>query len=164
MSSNNFFHKLWVQIGLDTSKYDTGLKRTESLTKNFASKIGTVAFAGVIALGIKKATDAFKEFEDELLTVKTLLDDPTSIEKYKESILDLTKTVDFSAKELTKSMFDVVSAIGDTPDAMLILEQSAKLATAGNSNLKSTTKGLTSAYNAFKSDGYCSIYGFCMFI
>jgi len=103
--------------------------------------------AGAAAGGIIKT---FSDFERGMVNVYTLLDDaPKHAAKFEAGVKRLAKETGESLDDLATALFDAISA-GVAPEgAIEFLEQSAKLAIAGNTDIAASTKGLVSVLNAY---------------
>lgn len=103
----------------------------------------------------KRASDAAAKFETAMSNVATLVD--TSVESIDEmwkQLLDISTRVPKSVEELTSALYDVRSAGITAENAMSVLEQSARLATAGLGTTKEAVNLMTSAFNTFASQWY----------
>ena len=110
--------------------------------------------AGALAIGgLAKSVKAAAEFETAMSNVSTLIsgDATKAINNLRGGILRLTQSVPQTPDELGASAYDIFSAgITDADDAVMVLAESAKLATAGLGNLEGSTDLMTSAINAFQ--------------
>jgi len=134
-------------------------RRANRTHKTFMGGIGTVAKWGgaiVLAAGAAAvslgglATGAAVKFEKQMANVATLLDGDvkTKIGNMGEAVKKLSSDTGTSTELLTDGLYQVVSAFGETDDAMKILEISTKGASAGNATvtdsvnlLSAVTKG-----------------------
>ena len=110
------------------------------------------AIGGGVALGV--AVKQSNDFEKSMSNVSTLLD--TSVEdmgKMGDKVLELSKRIPKPIEELTQSLYDIRSAGISAKDAMAALETAGNLSVAGLSTVGEATNILTSAMNAFKSEG-----------
>lgn len=124
-----------------------------------ANKIaGNMAIAGgAIVGGFGLAINSASGFEKSMSNVSTLVDTSTEdMDKMGKEVLKLSKTLPVPIEELTSSLYDIRSAGIPAKDAMSALETSAKLAKAGLSTTSEATNILTSAMNAFASEGLSS--------
>lgn len=99
------------------------------------------------------ANEAVK-FEKSMSNVSTLVD--TNVENMEEmgnQVLALSQKLPVPIDELTSSLYDIRSAGVSAEDAMATLEASSKLSAAGLSSVDESTNILTSAMNAFASEG-----------
>jgi len=133
--------------------------RAQRTHKTFMSGIGTAAKWGgaiVLAAGAAAvslgglATGAAVKFEKQMANVATLLDGDvkTKIGNMGDAVKKLSTDTGTSTELLTDGLYQVVSAFGETDDAMKILEISTKGASAGNATvtdsvnlLSAVTKG-----------------------
>ena len=146
---------LKAKIGLDTKDLETKSKSAGTTIKNLGGLVAGAAFAGAIAVGVKKAVISFAEFENKMLAVQTLLDGDAkaTVKGFSKDIIELTKTIPLSANDMADAMFDVVSASIPAGEAVGFLAEASKLAVAGVTSASIAVDGMTSAYNAFKSEG-----------
>jgi TP901 family phage tail tape measure protein len=115
-------------------------------------KTGAAGIAMAIPLGL--AAKAAVDFEAKMGNVSTLLDtNAEDMGKMGEQVLSLSKKLPVSIDDLTTSLYDIRSAGIPANVAMQTLEQSAILATAGLSTSSEATNIMTSAMNAFASEG-----------
>jgi len=146
-------------IGLKgLSSFNQGLDQAGSK----ATKIGSVLKAG-LAVGIAAAGAAFghavKEaagFETKMLSIGTLLGKGSEAQKaiveMESGIKALAKTMPTGAGELADAMYNIVSATVPAADAMKVLEISAKTATAGLSDSKSSFDLISAAIKGYGKD------------
>lgn len=114
--------------------------------------IGT-ALVAPMALAVKSTAD----FEAQMSNVGTLIDtNVESLDKMGQQILDIAKRIPVPVEELTTSLYDIRSAGIPAERAMSTLEDSAKLARAGLGTTSEATNIMTSALNAFASEGLTS--------
>jgi len=156
-------NELVIKINGDVKGYQDALKKakkeTEDLQKTFNSiaKTGAVAFtafAGTVFL----VANQFDEFEDSLLSVKTLLDESSfstkSLEKGFQDLgmgaLDALSEFPLSLQSINKSLFDIVSASIPAEKAISVLGSTSRLAVAGLTESAIATKAITSALGAFQ--------------
>ena len=155
--------KTTVEIDGDASGYQDAMGTVVKSTKNSekaivaASAAAAVALTAVAAVTAKAVLD-FASFENEILGVKTLLDEASfgakGLEKgfnnLKKETLDLATKSSSSMTELNKALFDTVSAGVDASEAINVLTTANKLAIAGITSVSVATDGLTSALNAYQ--------------
>ena len=104
------------------------------------------AFTG--SLGF--VTGDLAEFELNLISVSGLLNSSRKeVESFGAAMRDMAKRVGYSAKDLSRSLFDVVSAQVDLNQQMDLLEKSAQLARVGMSDLNGAVKLSINAIKAF---------------
>jgi len=146
------------------------IARMQSKTKMFArqfssefDRAGKNAFkfgrrmavmGALIAAPLVVAAKSAVDFEAQMGNVATLVDTSVeSIDKMGDNVLSLAKKLPVPINELTASLYDIRSAGIASEDAMATLEFSAKLSAAGLSTTEEATNILTSAMNAFRSEG-----------
>lgn len=116
-----------------------------SLTKNV-----TAPLVGAGAAAVKFATD----FDDGMKKVETIAD--TSVKPIKElgdEVLQLSSDVNVSTNDLSEALYQIISATGDTANAMDYLEISSKLAKGGFTDVTTAVDGATSVMNAYGLQG-----------
>jgi len=127
-------------------------KRVASAAKTLAG----FAVASGIALGIRSATKAFVDFEQQLSDISTLIggDSTKAVGELRDGITDLIKRVPKDPSELGAAAYQILSAgITDTTLALETLEASSKLSVAGLGTVSEATNLMTSALNAFAGEG-----------
>ena len=109
-----------------------------------------IALAG---LAVKMGVDAVKaaaSLEKSLGNVATLVDTGTeSVKDMQSELLEMSTRVPIRVDDLADALYNVRSAGIAADGAMLVLEESAKLATAGLSSTEEAADVMTSAINAF---------------
>lgn len=121
-----------------------------------ASKVGVAALAAITtatAAVAVKSVQAAAEYETQMANVATLLDGTVEqvaarTAELSKDILSVSNVTGVATADLTDGMYQVVSAFGDSKDAVNILETAAKSAAAGNATttdsinlLSAVTKG-----------------------
>lgn len=109
---------------------------------------GTVAIVGMAAaLGL--ATKAASEFETAFAEVTTLFDTSVvQVDKIREELLGLSPILG-SATELTKGLYQAISAGTEPAAAVQFIGQAAKLARAGLASIRDSVDILTTVINAY---------------
>ena len=101
------------------------------------------------------SVDESIEFEKSMANIATLIDtDVESIDEMWKSLLKLSWKIPKSVWELTEALYDIRSAGILAEDAMDVLEQSARLATAGLWTTKEAANLMTGALNNFSKQWY----------
>ena len=130
--------------GVNRSFKNTGLAASKFATVAVAA--GATAAAAIGGVALKSAID----YEKQMANVATLLggDVKKKIEGMSGAVKKLSSDTGTSTELLTDGLYQVVSAFGETDDAMKILEISTKGASAGNATvtdsvnlLSAVTKG-----------------------
>lgn len=119
---------------------------------DLAVKTGAGALA--IALPLGMAVKSASDFESKLSNVSTLVDtSKESMSLMGESVLAVAKKIPKPVDELVTSLYDIRSAGISAENAMATLNTAGKLSVAGLSSASEATNILTSAMNAFSSEG-----------
>lgn len=106
----------------------------------------TAAIGGIVKLGM--------DFDESFNKVKTIADDTQiSFEDLRKQTLDMSrdmKLAHVTANDLADGLYEIVSANISTADSMKVLEESAKLAETGFTDMKTSTDIMTTILNAYK--------------
>lgn len=151
----------------DNAQLAASLKRTNSSLVRLRTTIAglqqaTQQFTAVarrgfilLAASITATLIPFSRFEDGITNVNTLLSGTTEeVERAKNALETLAKETlrdtKFSIGDVTKSLFDLVSALGFTKDSADIFRAAQRLAIAGVTSLNTAVIAITSSLNAYK--------------
>lgn len=154
---------LKAALGLDTSEYDNGLKEAKESAEGAGSKIakglgtaatvvgaGVTAAAGAVAALGKSAIDAGSKYETAFAQVQTIMDSTQmSTDDMSSGLMQLSNAMGISTEELSGTVYNAISATGDTANALSLAEKASKLATAGFTDTGSALSVLTTAMNAY---------------
>ena len=103
--------------------------------------------------GIEQSVEVAQEFEQTFTNVLTLLDSD-EVSRFgsilEEGAIDLVKQYGFEIQDVNKALFDAISAGVPAGDAIAFLNESAKLAIGGVTDLGVAVDGTTSILNAYK--------------
>lgn len=124
--------------------------------KSLGKLAGLTAIFSTVTLGLRSATRAFIDFEQQMADISTLIagDSTEAVGDLSDGILELTKRIPKDPKELGSAAYSILSAgITDTTLALETLEASSKLAVAGLGTVDQSTNLLTSTLNAFAGEG-----------
>ena len=130
----------------DIGQFNAGLK---SIGKNLALSVT----APILAMGTF-AVKTFSEMESGLTNIKNLLD-LSGIKTMSAELEGLQETAieaGFGIQDVSKALFDNVSALGNGQVALDSFTQAQKLAKGGNADLGVAVDGLTSVINAYGRD------------
>ncbi len=117
----------------------------ETLSKTISAPI-----LGAGAAAVKFAGD----FEESANKVATIADTQAmSMEEIKKGVLELSNTVNIGATELNNALYQVISATGDTSNALSYVEIASKAAIGGFTDTTTAIDGLTSVMNAYGLKG-----------
>lgn len=111
-----------------------------------------VAVATVAAItGVSKLS---MDFDKSFNKVKTIADDTeVSFDDLRKQTLDMSrdlKLANVTANDLADGLYEIISANISTADSMAVLEQSAKLAETGFTDMKTSTDIMTTILNSYK--------------
>lgn len=142
---------------------DEGLEKTLNQVKGKAEKalgtIGKVAGGTAKAIGVisgaviaagAAAVNVGMDFESAFAKVRTIMD-PTqkSFEDMQTEIIALSEKTGIAASALSESVYNAISATGDTAHAVALVESATKLAKAGFTDTESALGVITTAMNAY---------------
>ena len=90
------------------------------------------------------------EFESAFAQVETIMDtSQMSVEGMRSSIQKLSSEMGVSASELSGAVYNAISATGDTANAVSLVGDATRLATAGFTDAESALSVLTTTINAY---------------
>ncbi len=146
---------LYSKLGLDSSSFEKGLETAEkgfhalgNLAKT--TSIAITAVSGAISAVAGKSIQASTEYETAFAKVKTIMDDTqVSAEDMSSAILDLSSKMGIASSDISDTVYNAISATGDTANAVSLVESATKLATAGFTDSSSALSVLTTTMNAY---------------
>lgn len=141
----------------------SGIQKNAQLTTKDYQKLNSVATTALN--GIVKALAAVAtasagalvavskigiEFESAFAQVETIMDtSQMSVEDMRSSIQNLSSEMGISASELSGAVYNAISATGDTANAVSLVGDATRLATAGFTDAESALSVLTTTINAY---------------
>lgn len=126
------------------SKFSSGL-----LKSNLGAQAITAISKATVDFG-KSAVTAGMEWETSFAQVQTIMDTTQmSTEDMSSAIQKLSSEMGISANELAGTVYNAISATGDTANSVALASQASKLATAGFTDTGSALSVLTTAMNAY---------------
>lgn len=151
------------QVEIDIVGNDKPLEDSLKSVKGKAE--GALGKIGKVATGTAKAVAAISgatiaagaaiakvgmDFETSFAKVQTIMD-PTqkSVETLKKEIMELSTETGVAAGDLSESVYNAISATGDTAGSVKIVGDAVKLAQAGFTDTESALGVLTTAINAY---------------
>lgn len=140
--------------GLESAskKFSDFSKNIESAGKK-VSDIGSALTAKVtLPIGglAVAATKMSMDFEGAMAKVGTIADTAAvPIDSLQSSIIGLSNETGIAAGDIANSVYNVISATGDTAGAVGLVSNATKLATAGFTDSESALSVLTTAINAY---------------
>jgi len=138
--------------GEAAARVERRMRKVSDASFDVAKKAGTAGLAimAPLALAVRESV----KFEEKMSNVATLLDTTQeSMQDMSNNVLDLATKMPVSIDDLASSLYDIRSAGISAKDSMMALEFSAKLGTAGLATTAEATNLMTSAMNAFASEG-----------
>lgn len=146
--------RLYYTLGIDTSELEKGIRKAENNFNNLLGTVTNVAASIGLAFGFKEVisgiTKITTSFDSAMRQVWTLTNQTEEeFNKLKAAVIELSKAGPYSAEELSKALYQTISAGIDAKDAMGFLEQAMKAAQAGAADLFTSVDGLTTIMNAW---------------
>lgn len=151
-------YKLAIKIaGAVSSSFDSAIGEAGQKIANLGSiakaAAATAAAAwGALKLGefISDAVEIGSEYETAFAKVQTIMNKTqTSSEEMSSAIKALSNETGIAAAELSGSVYDAISATGDTANAVSLVGDASKLATAGFAESGDALSVLTTIMNAY---------------
>lgn len=139
--------KAIIEVGADTKKAETAFAGI----KKAAQAMG-IAFAGYqLKRFFEDASREAKEFESDLANINTLLGKSHPMyNQYRADLLGLKKDVPVLAlKDLTKGLYNTISAGVDAEGAMEAMDAMSRAAAAGFTDMAGVVDGTTTVLNAY---------------
>lgn len=165
MAKSSKIYELMLKIG---AKQDSSLKKAcadadKNLSKlsKSAKAVGKVVAGASIAVATTVATAGVAavksgiDYQKQLANVSTLLTGTEAeisarTAEIGKDILKVSNDTGVETANLTDGMYQVISAFGDSKDAMSILETSAKAAAAGNATTTDSVNLLSAVMKGYK--------------
>ena len=155
--------KVFEAIVSIAGKIDPSLEKSISKAQKSTSGLGkglkiagAVGAAGLAAVGTAsiamaaKATESAAEYQESFAKTATLLSGtPEELEKYSQSILELSNDTGIAASELTETVYSAISAGVDQANAIEFAGEAAKLAAGGFTESATAVDVITTALNAY---------------
>lgn len=151
-----------------TKKIEEASKNTDQLTKStdlqglsFGKLVGSIftaqaAFSaasqavGYLKDQFNESVQMARDFDNEMRRANTIMglaqDEFAEMER---QVLQLTKTLPFSAEEMASALFDIASAGISAENQIAFLNQAAIFATAGFTDMNTAVQGLSAAIKGF---------------
>ncbi|MHC4587575.1 MAG: phage tail tape measure protein, partial [Planctomycetota bacterium] len=134
-----------------------GVKRASRNVEGLTANINKLKVAGVaaftaIAVTVTKAVSAFATFDTSIREITTLLSDvdENTVQQLEENILSLAVSTGQAVEDMAKANYDAISAgFADAGESAILLNQSARLAVGGVSDVAKTTDVLTTIVNSY---------------
>lgn len=115
------------------------------LASSAIQKLGSA----VLDLG-KSVIEVGSQFETSFSKVQTIMDpSQMGISEMKTAILELSNSTGVASREISETVYNAISATGDTAHAVELVGNATKLAEAGFTDANSALSVLTTAINAY---------------
>jgi len=99
---------------------------------------------------VKESVTKFREFETRLAEVSTILsEDVDQMSRFKAGIESLAITYGQATSDISKGLYDILSAAFNSSDAMNLLNTSIKASIAGLSDVRTSVKIFTTVLNSY---------------
>ena len=139
----------------NAARMERSLRKVEKTSFNISK--GAAVLGTAILLPLGASAKAAADFEKQMGNINTLLDSSKeNINTIGDELLVIAQKIPKPIEELTAGLYDIRSAGIPAAQAMMVLEDSGKLATAGLSTTQEATNIMTSALNSFKSEALTS--------
>lgn len=141
-----------IDINGDSSGFKKELDGVRADANDVAtSMLKTVAAVGAAIGGLAMAAaNVGAEFETSFAKVETIMDtSQMSVGDMKTAIVDMSKEMGVSASTLSETVYNAISATGDTAHAVELVGTASKLAAAGFTDTDSALGVLTTTINAY---------------
>lgn len=159
----NTIFELGAKIAYDDSELTKGVKSSESAFSGLSAK--SIAMGELMAHAIESVASKLVDFgskvvavgidqESAMAKVATIMETDVTkggmaVEQMSNEIIDLSDKMGISVNELSDSVYNIISATGDTAHAVELAEKASKLATAGFTDTASAVGMLTTALNVY---------------
>ena len=145
--------KIVIKAKDEASKVFSDFSKKHNETIKNMKKLGVIGAGAIGAVGVASVKMA-ADFDASMTDVSTLVDtNVESMDEMKSAVLDLSKRTPVALGDLSSALYDVRSAGISAESAMKVLEDSARLGTAGLGTTKESADLLTTAINAFGLQG-----------
>jgi len=138
------------RLGKVTKKVMRGIGRVTRGATNSIKRLG-MGFAAVSAPIILSTREA-NAFARQMAEVGTLLDDTSKLEGFSKGVRMLSAELGIAKDELSKGLYQALSAGVPPENALTFLRDASKGAVAGVSTVAASVDVLTTVLNAFKKD------------
>lgn len=129
-------------------KVSTSSGRIASSSSLMLKAVGTGAV--LVGVALAASVEEAAKFEVAMRNVNTIAGmSEQSLKATGKAVLDLSKRLPQSAVDLAKGLYDIASSGFEGADALNILEESAKAASAGLTTTAVAAKGIVSVLNAY---------------
>lgn len=148
--------KVVIKIDADSKGFETDLNKVEVSANELSTKAlkglaaGTAAVATAFVASATAAAMAGSAYETAFAQTMTIMDqNVVSAEDMSAAIIDLSNDTGTAATQLSDSVYNAISATGDTANAVSLVADASKLATAGFADEGDALGVLTTITNAY---------------
>lgn len=148
--------KVVIKIDADSKGFETDLNKVKVSANELSTKAlkglaaGTAAVATAFVTSATAAAMAGSAYETAFAQTMTIMDqNVVSAEDMSAAIIDLSNDTGTAATQLSDSVYNAISATGDTANAVSLVADASKLATAGFSDEGDALGVLTTITNAY---------------
>lgn len=152
-------YELGATLTLDDKGFTEGIEKSERSAQGLSAStvaIGNIianafeAMIGKVVAFAESVVTAGAEAETALAKVNTIMDTSVvNVGDMNDAIVKLSSEMGVSVTELSDTVYNAISATGDTANAVSLAEKASKLATAGFTDTSSALGVLTTAMNAY---------------
>ena len=148
--------KVIIEIDGDDKGFASKLQGVDKSASELASGAlkelvkGVAVVGSAMSAGAAAAVAAGSAYETAFAKTATIMDTSVvSAQAMSAAIIDLSNDTGTAAKELSNSVYDAISATGDTAHAVSLVADASKLATAGFAEQGDALGVLTTIMNAY---------------
>jgi len=150
--------RAYVEMTINNAALARGLRAAQRRLASFAASAGQLGTrmvgAGIaMAAPLALSTKTFADFEKQMASVSTMLDEP---EKYmagfNSGIREMSVRFGEGTDTLAKGLYDILSASIPASKALDVLEVATRAATAGLSDTGTAADAITTVLNSYRMD------------
>ena len=155
--------ELYATIGIKMDEFEQGIDRAQKKFESFSDNLQKVGekmsnVGGTLTTGVTLPIVGFgaaagkmsMDFENAMAKVGTIADaSVVPLEVLESAIIGLSNETGVASSDIAESVYNVISATGDTAGAVDLVRDATKLATAGFTDSGSAMSVLTTAMNAY---------------
>ncbi|MGD9126794.1 MAG: phage tail tape measure protein [Planctomycetia bacterium] len=145
----------FVEVYVNNSRLVRGLKAAQRRLRGFSVSVTAVgrrmmATSGLMSMPFIAGTKVFADFEQQMASVATMLDEPTKhMDRFKTRIREMSIEFGESTETLAKGLYDILSASVAPEKALDVLAVAAKAAKAGMTDTGTAADAITTLLNAY---------------
>ncbi len=147
--------RAFVELFADDSRLVRGLRRAQKRIKAFGAGVTAAGMrmakaSGAFMLPFAAGAKAFADFETQMASVSTMLDEPEKhMQKFKTGIREMSVEFGEGTETLAKGLYDILSASIPAEKAMDVLAVSARAAKAGLTDTGVAADAITTILNSY---------------